>query len=541
MPTKQEEEILMLVGGMKAAVKRGADDSDSDESVQQITNRGNKLKKKAKFVHEGQLGLPNGPQVYKKTIDYNGFQREIISERPPLFDDDGYEMSSDEDEEGEALATANEFYPYNDVRIEDILAPLAAASDLPDHPTLARPFTSKTLTELTNHARLMAQKEKNSLWRLKHMLTKLSGDHTWIPTAMLETPNDLEFFGDGRAEYRAHLMEKDRIESGDAGPRMIENGTAEDTEMDGTAVAENEELSESRPPPQQDAEKDDVEMGEAGEPSSKAIPEQHVEPTQGQHNAEPSDSNAVDDAGKPDEQGDKTVAKQPTADDPKQQETEAKIENTETALSKTADTTEKAAEEDQAEDPDSTLLDPEVEAEAGVTAKDESGEANDEDEGEEDGEGGDKAPPRRMRTRAQAQAASDGNAPSRNRSLSATSNDSFVHPYFLAPATSIPDRDFMLPIPEADETRRLLQLYIQKQEEICRGAEKLYMGLLKADQLRKQVMTWARAERHVGEMSDGEDWVDEELWNLDEPLKKGMDDEEEEAVPTGKKTRARRQ
>lgn len=27
-------------------------------------------------------------------------------------------MASDDDEEGEALATANEFYPYNDVRIE---------------------------------------------------------------------------------------------------------------------------------------------------------------------------------------------------------------------------------------------------------------------------------------------------------------------------------------------------------------------------------------------------------------------------------------
>lgn len=86
MPTQQELMIMRLVGDMKSAVKRSADgeyssidyfdkiqadigfllESDSDESVHQITNRGNKLKKKAKFVREGQLALPNGPQTYKK-------------------------------------------------------------------------------------------------------------------------------------------------------------------------------------------------------------------------------------------------------------------------------------------------------------------------------------------------------------------------------------------------------------------------------------------------------------------------------------------
>lgn len=54
-----------------------------------------------------------------QTIVYNEvFERDIISERPNLFDEDGYEMDSEDDEDGEALAAANEFYPYNDVRIE---------------------------------------------------------------------------------------------------------------------------------------------------------------------------------------------------------------------------------------------------------------------------------------------------------------------------------------------------------------------------------------------------------------------------------------
>jgi hypothetical protein len=98
-----------------------------------------------------------------------------------------------------------------------------------------------------------------------------------------------------------------------------------------------------------------------------------------------------------------------------------------------------------------------------------------------------------------------------------------------------------LPPIEAEETRRLLQLYIQKQEEVCRGSARLYDGLLKAERLRKTVYKWAKADGHVGEMSDGEDWYDKEEWGLTEDLKKGQDEEEEDAVTTAKKTRTRRQ
>lgn len=40
--------------------------SDSDDSFHYSTNRGNKLKRKAQYVHEGQLDRPNGPRVYKR-------------------------------------------------------------------------------------------------------------------------------------------------------------------------------------------------------------------------------------------------------------------------------------------------------------------------------------------------------------------------------------------------------------------------------------------------------------------------------------------
>lgn len=120
---------------------------------------------------------------------------------------------------------------------------------------------------------------------------------------------------------------------------------------------------------------------------------------------------------------------------------------------------------------------------------------------------------------------------------------SFIHPMFLPPAGAQVDRDLGLPENEAEDIRRLLALYVQKQEEVCRGAKRLHAGLLRAEHLRKDVLHWAKAEAHCGpnrDMSDGEDWYDKEEWGLVDDLKKGQDEEEEDTVTAGKKTRARR-
>lgn len=149
--------------------------------------------------------------------------------------------------------------------------------------------------------------------------------------------------------------------------------------------------------------------------------------------------------------------------------------------------------------------------------------------------------PHRMRTRAQAQAASEKTASSRTRTISpAAWIRPVIHPIFLMPESARPDRDFGLPAGEAEEIRRMVMLYVQKQEEVCRGAERLYIGLLRADRLRKNVFKWCKAEGHVGEMSDGEDWYDKEEWGLEEDLRKGHDDEEDDAATQVKKTRGRR-
>lgn len=126
--------------------------------------------------------------------------------------------------------------------------------------------------------------------------------------------------------------------------------------------------------------------------------------------------------------------------------------------------------------------------------------------------------------------------------LAALADEAFIHPIFLAPKSAHPDRDLGLPEQEAEDVRRLLQLYVQKQEEVCRGTKKLYEGLLKADRQRRTVLSWAKAEAHCGpnrDMSDGEDWYDQEEWGLTEDLKKGQDEEEEDTTQTQKKTRNR--
>jgi len=83
-------------------------------------------------------------------------------------------------------------------------------------------------------------------------------------------------------------------------------------------------------------------------------------------------------------------------------------------------------------------------------------------------------------------------------------------------------------------------MWVQKQEEVVRGVERLYGGLLMADRMQKVVIKWCKAEGHIGEMSDGEDWYDKEEWGLEEDLKKGQLEEEDETANQGKKTRGRR-
>lgn len=388
----------------------------------------------------------------------------------------------------------------------DLLAPLTAASDLPDHPTLAKPFLSKTLTELTRHACEMVQKEKASLWRMKHLLTKLSGDHTWIPCESVETENDFNFFGEERDYQRGNELQK-TISKDDADQMPTGISVSEDGASAAPLVITQGEASQEGVP---DADKDTTGDADGDVTMASATDEAIVSDTNG--TAEPATTEKADETQQAD------VSKQSTAN------TSGEGQESPVEGAMDVDVAVKPGENSENEVQALVITDGDPEA------------------GEDDQ--GDLPAPTRMRTRAQAHAASD-NTTTRTRSATPDSNlESFVHPIFLAPPKCHPDRDLGLPPHEAEETRRLLQLYIQKQEEVCRGAQRVYEGLLRADRYRHLVMKWAKAEAHVGlnrDMSDGEDWYDKEEWGLDEDLKKGQDEEEEDATTTAKKTRTRRQ
>jgi hypothetical protein len=156
-------------------------------------------------------------------------------------------------------------------------------------------------------------------------------------------------------------------------------------------------------------------------------------------------------------------------------------------------------------------------------------------------------PPRRMTTRAQANASTSNengatSSGSRYPSPDAATQLSTAHPMFLTSDNIRPDKDFGLPPNEAEDTRRLLWSYIQKQEETVRGFTYMLNSLLRVDHLKEDVFEWCKAEGHIGEMSDGEDWYDREKWGLaeGEDLKKGADDDEVETAVIEERTTGKR-
>jgi len=164
---------------------------------------------------------------------------------------------------------------------------------------------------------------------------------------------------------------------------------------------------------------------------------------------------------------------------------------------------------------------------------------------------GSPAPYRRMATRAWANTSNPQQEDGSSHRSFTPYNDPFTslptpHPLFLVPDSTRPDPNYGLPPNEAEDTRRLLWSYIQKQEETVRGFEHMLESLLRACRMKEDVLEWCKAEGHVGEMSDGEDWYDHEKWGLaeGEDLKKGADEDEIEAVDesraTGKRGRGRR-
>ncbi|KAI2636716.1 RXT2-like protein [Xylaria nigripes] len=504
------------IAAMKKARKRRAYESDSDSEVDYHGNRGRKMKRKARFAHEGQAAPPSGPEVYREVVNHAGYQRTIISRNPPLIDDEGYEVDSDDDEEHilDAINNAAEFNPYANIRLEsvyfrgwasniyvanqkipiDILAPLTAVTDLPTHPTLSRPYTSTTLTELAKQGCNIMHKENAALWKIKHLQTKLIGDHDWAPCELMIGPNDIELFNDehidrlrgpvrsnGSMPILGHAP-SDETSNG----YSASNGGGRSTNIHAT----QHELSNNEEP--------DSLMADAITPPHEAM-RAHISHYNGVRNIDrtlPHDHTNNEDNSSANKEVDALL----------QASGRAGIRGGAHALDSL--TTNGPVT--------NGLTVPGNPARTDVTNASLSNEA----------------------------ARRPINDISRPASImSDSTTDLPIHPMFIAPRSARPDRDFGMLESEAEEIRRLLQLYVQKQEEVCRGVKRLYEGLLRADRMRKTVFQWSKYEAHVGQnrdMSDGEDWYDKSEWGLEEDLKKGQDEEEDEAPQTTKKTRTRR-
>ncbi|KAL6827735.1 RXT2-like protein [Trichoderma camerunense] len=469
------------IAGMKKAFKRRAYESDSDSEIESFTNRGNKLKKRARFAHKGQLMPSAGPGAYKETVEYAGVRRSIIHRNPPLVDEDGYEFDSDDDESRveEAILSAAELNPYANIRLEHILAPLTASTDLPTHPVLSKPFTSNTLTELVKQSSGIMQKENRSLWQVRHLWTSLCGDSTWVPCSTMVGTNDIEFYTQNNEAHQP----QDPSKAGDttSSPSKV-NGEKRPDGSATHAASTNEPGNQGEQGTAAPADAD-VPMGDAESPGKRKTPPKEPEAMETDDGASKEQPNEAEDAKKENGKsilnggsGRNTNGREPSAENTSQgRKKGSRLPSEDVQMQDSVETTNKASQENS-------------------------------------------------------EAKKDAEA-------------SYIHPMFLPPTNASLDRNLGLPDNEAEDIRRLLALYVQKQEEVCRGAARLHLGLLRAQRLRKDVLDWSKAEAHCGpnrDMSDGEDWYDKEEWGLTEDLKKGQDEEEEDTATAGKKTRNRR-
>lgn len=397
-----------------------------------------------------------------------------------------------------------------------LLCPLKHPSQLPTHPSLSQSYTSHALEQMTTAVEEKLRQERALLWRARNLHRQFLGDGGWMPCGVFETPDDRWIFeprimddnqsastGQHKASREGTLTsEKDNA------PQQVPSTSTSAKEGQQTQSATENELQ---------AAENDVDMAE--------VPSAYRESGQG-HN----DNEEI--AQLKSEENDATVTDIPTRlvavdDAPKEINGEVHV----------AEQRSVSTGGEQHEEMD--------------TSKDRDGadaEAN-EDETEQDAEmhdGSSPEPPRRMTTRAQANAANPQEGGSPISSADTSTDLPTPHPLFLIPDSVRPDANFGLPGAEAEETRRLLWSYIQKQEETVRGFEHMLESLLRACRMKSDVLEWCKAEGHVGEMSDGEDWYDRETLGLaeGEDLKKGTDEDEVETVDesrtTAKRGRGRR-
>lgn len=416
--------------------------------------------------------------------------------------------------------------------ILELLCPLKNPAELADHPSLSYAYTSQALEKLVEAVKNKLHQERTLLWRAKNLHSQFLGDCTWMPCGAVESPDD-DFLFEPRRAANSYTQSAPSFDT----------GTAKHSTNDKITTGDPSEKSYVPPA-------EDVEMADAPAPE-EAAEDTHGDKTQGPE-VEDGISGASSILPK-----DRRSTSVPPAD----------VNATRLEASSRKQSVQSAPEiGEQPSKPDDESKDGAAEANTDQTEDSKDAEDKDKNEDKTDTGSGERRsadvsspePPRRMTTRAQTNQATTSNqpntqdssrapSPSYTADSSSTTSNLAPHPLFTLQSYTRPDRNFGLPANEADETRRLLWSYVQKQEETVRSFSRLLDSLMKAYRMKEEVWEWCKAEGHVGEMSDGEDWYDKEKWGLGEgeELKKGIhepdDDGPEDGRVAGKRGRGRRQ
>ena len=390
---------------------------------------------------------------------------------------------------------------------------------------MSQPYLSSALPDMVKSTQDTLRQERANLWRAKHLNRQLIGDESWMPCGAVESTSDWNLF----EPRKKPLQETNGVKK-----RKRECTSSEVLESGGTEViihaVETAEMTEAA------TEK------EVYEPSSALLT--------GRPSAELGQDVAMPGAGRSRELDNQAPA------DEKQNGTEVQADktrgNADDVQVGDAHDLESLPETNGTHPPDIDKI------EDAQTLEDGQGGAMQTEEiaytemvdgkaiepsPKPDSEPDDATPPPPTRRITRALAANNNSNPhstnptpplSPTPTLASSSTSSLlrIDPLFLLPPSVHPSNAASalhgLPGEEAAETRRLLTTYIQKQEESVRGYEVVLVKLLKAQRLRDEVLEMCKAEGHVGEMSDGEDWIDYEHWGLQPgELRKGRDEDED--------------
>ena len=572
MSASQLSLIHHAVSSLRRIRDRSSDNSDSEASISAPTNRGNKLKRKASYIEEGQLDDARGPRTYRRLLSHAGYSRDVICQYTPASTSESDVNSSDDSDATEADEVHRN--PFAAVRLDDIFAPLDKVENLYQHPGLSRPYYDKQLPYLTKEAGQCMRKEKGMLAGMNQIFSNVIGDQRWASCELMEPairsiadecfPRDLPELDEDQSTVSSAVYQSSRSASRirspnpDLGIPAMKMETTEASGLDGGQAKGyifRHRLSE-----------ESVERGRTrnrpGEPEQISDPPTPEEITA--LNAFITDERDLTSKNTDLLQPDVPIVSNEIPGQPETMNDTSTYEDLPIAapdnavfgsISGTAANTGPQHLQSHTESSRPVKGVPDTvdngSRNVGIVQSYEQVKLN--------VTSASPVPVRRMTTRAQAAASNCSSSsrlnqpvrrPSRDSSIASigSSGSSPVLSYFL-PSHTITQREPIIPQPSQTvdlplsvysisgsrgnkltsdsvtgsqvsalqpvgdlrpELTPLLLMYIQKQSAIVSLTSEMYTTLLKVTEMRENVLRWTKAEGHLDEMSDGEDWIDHE-------------------------------